>query len=175
MFQLQRPVPNGKMIAANQEAKGKKVEKSNSSKTTTNRTQPEVTFTCDECLKSWGDDIIRDFQGDPYKWDAPDPKQKIKTFSTFDGLKNHMYEAHDNSISFLNGYYNNQNRDFVCESCAASLECRHHLEHHIVIEHADVVNPEVTYKQFFDLYNKNQNFIDSFCDCDFYFAKYIDF
>ena len=60
---------------ARTKAKRKKVEKSNSSKTTTNRTQREVTFTCDECLKLWGDDIIRDFQGDPNKWNAPDPRQ----------------------------------------------------------------------------------------------------
>ena len=149
-------------------AKRKKVEKSDSSKTDTNTIKSEVTFTCESCLKSWGWHIRSNFQGDPDECDAPDPKRKIRTFPTLDAYKNHIYEDHGVSNYVLKAHHN-QGRKVVCQSCAASFECHHHLERHIVIEHANVVNSKMSNKEFFDLYQKYEKFIDyaiTECKCD---------
>ena len=51
-------------------------------------------FTCEECIDIWGEKIEEDFDGDPDREGAPDPRQSITAFSSFEALLNHEKDVH---------------------------------------------------------------------------------
>ena len=149
-------------------AKRKKTTRSDSN-TRNNRmsTRNERKFTCEYCIVKWGVKIERDFGGDPDKENAPDPRQIISTFSSFEALKNHNINDHYavgelfcEEKSCLD-YEEHSNLDLyaphgenICEICDLSFKFKKHYDQHVATGHA---NQDMTNKQFYDLYLKYQN------------------
>ena len=132
--------------------KTKKVQKSNPSTPTTRKsTQSKDIFTCDECLCQWGNHIKSDFQGDPDRNGAPDPKQNIQTFPSFEAYRDHLCNAH--KILNTDRYYCCPDKDFVCKICNCSFNNPQMLAIHEEFEHIKIC-PDMTNRQFFDLYLK---------------------
>ena len=52
-------------------------------------------FTCEECIDIWGEKIEENFGGDPDREGAPDPRQTITAFASFEALKNHDKYVHN--------------------------------------------------------------------------------
>ena len=136
-------------------------------------------LTCKECLYEWGKDIESNFQEDPDHDDAPDPKQKIQTFSSFKVYEAHLWIAHQRKLrqrlisnhliqisddlkadsddsdsdseDLKAAHYFYPNSKFACKICYCSFAFQHNLEDHVELEHA---NLNMTNQQFFDLYYK---------------------
>ena len=146
--------------------KAKRMKTASTSRNTRKSTQNKPKFTCEECIDDWGSGIYRDFGGDPNKKGAPDPKQAIQTFNTFEAFKNHVVDDHDYDGSFCkeksclqNDDHDDVNRpgpcashgDIICKICDLSFKFQQHHDHHMESNHAD---PNMTNKQLYDLYLK---------------------
>ena len=129
--------------------KRKKVEDSS-----VKSTQSKLIFTCDECLQDWGEDIQRDTNGDFDYSLAPDPRQKIQAFSTFDAYRQHLRSIHDVLDRDITDYYCYANSSFNCKVCDCSFESQGILDEHLECEHA---NLNMTKQQFLDLYLKHKS------------------
>ena len=136
-------------------AKRKKVETTNTvSRNTRRSSQSKSTFTCELCLQSWGYDIEWFFKGDPDRNDAPDPKEKIPTFKSFEDYKSHLNADHDWDASSIMDWFRNPNSNFVCETCNSRFEQQWILDEHQQLEHMDL---NMSNQQFYELYKKSAN------------------
>ena len=148
-------------------AKRKKTARSNSKTPKTREsTQNEFKFTCDICIDVWGEKIEGDFGGDPDQENAPDARQRISAFSSFEGLKTHCIHIHgvieesfckEHSCSQYKGHVNEMyapHGENICEICGLSFKFQKHLNQHMALDHAD---RNMTNKQFYDLYLKYKN------------------
>ena len=129
-------------------------------------------FTCEECIDIWGEKIQEDFGGDPDREDAPDPKQSITAFSSFEALKKHVIDVHLDDLDVLyepfcdeisclqHGRHaygwrvcapHGKNR---CSICDLSFKVKKHLDQHVATGHA---NHDMTNKQFYELYLTYKN------------------
>ena len=134
-----------------------------SSRTTT---KPPRKFSCESCLDNWGLEIKYHYLGNPEKSDAPDPKQNIQTFSSFEDYKNHHIVAHSLSLEYvckeeschLYSDHNDQglwpHGDINCEICNLSFKLQKHHNEHMKFEHADI--NMLSNKETFDLFLKYQ-------------------
>ena len=127
-------------------------------------------FSCDSCLDDWGLAIKHDYRGDPDQCDAPDPKQTIQTFSSFEDYKDHHIVAHALSIEdlceekscHLYSDHNDQglwpHGDISCKICGLSFKVQKHHDEHMKFEHADINN--LKNKEVYDLFLKYQGVSD---------------
>ena len=109
-------------------------------------------ITCDECLDDWGGDIKLRYHGEPDHSSAPDPKQKIETFTSFAAYRRHLVHTHDLYSQEITEAYCYPNSDFVCNSCCCSFESQTILDDHIEFEHAIL---DLTNQEFYTLYSKS--------------------
>jgi len=138
-----------------------------SSRTTT---KPTRKFSCESCLDNWGLEIKYHYLGNPEKSDAPDPKQSIQTFSSFEDYKNHHIVAHSLSLEYvckeeschLYSDHNDQglwpHGDINCEICNLSFKLQKHHDEHMKFEHADI--NMLGNKETYDLFLKYQGVSD---------------
>ena len=138
-----------------------------SSRTTT---KPTHKFSCESCLDNWGLEIKYHYLGNPEKRDAPDPKQNIQTFSSFEDYKNHHIVAHSLSLEYvckeeschLYSDHNDQglwpHGDINCEICNLSFKLQKHHDEHMKFEHADI--NMLSNKETYDLFLKYQGVSD---------------
>ena len=151
-------------VSADEQRKiAKRKKTANTPRNTRESTQNRSKFTCEECIDDWGLKIERDFGGDPNEKGAPDAKQFISTFNTFADYKNHVIDAHDSAgVTFCkersclheddhDKFSKASHGDIICKICDLSFKFQQHHDHHMEIAHAD---PNMTKKQFFDLYLK---------------------
>ena len=127
-------------------------------------------FSCESCLDDWGLAIKHDYRGDPDQCDAPDPKQNIQTFSSFEDYKDHHIAAHALSIEdlceekscHLYSDHNDQglwpHGDISCKICGLSFKVQKHHDEHMKFEHADINN--LKNKEIYDLFLKYQGVSD---------------
>ena len=108
-------------------------------------------ITCDECLDDWGRDIKLRYNEEPDHSSAPDPRQKIETFTSFAAYSRHLVDTHDLKSGEITEVYCYLNSDFVCNSCGCSFESQRILDDHIEFEHAIL---DMTNLEFYDLYLK---------------------
>ena len=92
-------------------------------------------FSCADCIDKWGELIESDYRGNPDKIGAPDPRQLIKTFSSFKDYLHHLSTAH-NGHSQANGEW--PHGDIKCKKCHLTFKVRHHHDEHMQCEHADL-------------------------------------
>ena len=104
-------------------------------------------FTCDECLRNWGKVISCDFQGDPDNSRAPDPKQFIRTFSSFEAYADHLYDGHGFGPYVISNFYR-VSTSFVCKTCDCRFQSQGFLDNHEEFEHFD---PNLTNRQIYEL------------------------
>ena len=108
-------------------------------------------FTCDECFNAWGEEIQINFSGDPTKKCAPDPKQNIPTFSSFEDYKEHHYTTHKWLRNSNTNYCKEKgcllwenhddtwpHGDIKCKICNLSFEFMKDHDYHMLCEHADI-------------------------------------
>ena len=151
-------------VSADEQRKiAKRKKTANTSRNTRESAQNRPKFTCEECIDDWGLKIERDFGGYPNEIGAPDAKQFISTFNTFADYKNHVIDAHDSAgVTFCkersclheddhDKFSKASHGDIICKICDLSFKFQQHHDHHMEIAHAD---PNMTKKQFFDLYLK---------------------
>ena len=151
-------------VSADEQRKiAKRKKTANTSRNTRESAQNRPKFTCEECIDDWGLKIERDFGGDPNEKGGPDAKQFISTFNTFADYKNHVIDAHDSAgVTFCkersclheddhDKFSKASHGDIICKICDLSFKFQQHHDHHMEIAHAD---PNMTKKQFFDLYLK---------------------
>ena len=141
-----------------------------SSSRTTGTTKPTHKFSCESCLDNWGLEIKYHYLGNPEKRDAPDPKQNIQTFSSFEDYKNHHIVAHSLSLEYvckeeschLYSDHNDQglwpHGDINCEICNLSFKLQKHHDEHMKFEHADI--NMLSNKETYDLFLKYQGVSD---------------
>ena len=144
-----------------------KADNLSSSRTTT---KPTHKFSCESCLDNWGLEIKYHYLGNPEKRDAPDPKQNIQTFSSFEDYKNHHIVAHSLSLEYvckeeschLYSDHNDQglwpHGDINCEICNLSFKLQKHHDEHMKFEHADI--NMLSNKETYDLFLKYQGVSD---------------
>ena len=133
-------------------------------------TKPPRKFSCESCLDNWGLEIKYHYLGNPEKSDAPDPKQNIQTFSSFEDYKNHHIVAHSLSLEYvckeeschLYSDHNDQglwpHGDINCEICNLSFKLQKHHDEHMKFEHADI--NMLSNKETYDLFLKYQGVSD---------------
>ena len=134
-------------------------------------------FTCEACVANWAGVIQRDFGGDPYKKDAPNPR--IRLFSIFEAYREHVLCAHRNPIFHLPmcekksclrdkchnltatnnppRYIDGPHGDIICKICDLSFELKEHHDRHLEIEHFCYDKNVMSRKQIFDIYMKYKN------------------
>ena len=114
------------------------------------------------CIKDWGSEIEYNFAGNPENNGAPDPKQFISTFNTFEAYKNHIGHVHDligfcgeksclQEIDHDTIYNEASHGDIICKICDLSFKFQQHHDHHMESNHADL---SMNKKQLYDLYLK---------------------
>ena len=92
-------------------------------------------FSCADCIDKWGELIESDYRGNPDKIGAPDPRQLIKTFSSFKDYRHHLSQAH-NGHAQTNGEW--PHGDIKCKKCHLTFKVQHHHDEHFECEHADL-------------------------------------
>ena len=122
--------------------------------------QTKRNFSCYKCMESWGDDISQ-FGADPTKIGAPDPKQKIPTFTSFTDYKNHFISVHDGYIAeFIEnpclsclhgaGHCIEMHGEIKCEICSLSFKSKADHDFHKRFEHADIIS--MNNNEIYELY-----------------------
>ena len=151
-----------------QKAKRKKTTRSDSTTRNTRKsTQNERKFTCEDCIDLWGGKIEADFGGNPDHKDAPNPRQSISVFSSFQAFKTHSNNVHgydqavfcdEKNCSLYRGHNTSgwyggcaPHGENICRICDLSFKFKKHLDRHVATGHAD---HDMTNKQFYDLYLK---------------------
>ena len=132
-------------------------------------TRNKPKFTCEVCIDNWGWEIEYDFDGDPDKKGAPDPKESISTFNNFADYKHHIVDDHElfDGETFCkeksclrqddHGDVNcpdssfASHGDIICKICDLSFKFQQHHDHHMEIAHADL---NMKKKQFHNLFLK---------------------
>ena len=133
-------------------AKRKKAGKSNTvPRNTRQSSQSKPVFTCEDCLHDWGSDIEWNFAENPDAYDAPDPKEKIQTFTSLEDYKEHLCSAHGGDDDELTREFSYPNRDFLCKICNSSFKNKDILDNHQECEHLD---PNMSNQQFYEVYQK---------------------
>ena len=143
--------------AKRKKAKRKKRENRKSTKT-------KSKFSCVECLHEWGIQIQEDYNEDPDKTGAPDPKEKIPTFSSFKDFKDHQVNAHmlkedcckENDCLLYQGH-NNSNHDWPhgdleCKLCSLTFKFQKHHDVHTQFQHAAL--HKMPNSEIFDLFHR---------------------
>ena len=135
-----------------------------------NTTKLNSKFSCESCLDNWGLEIKYHYLGNPDKSDAPDPKQNIQTFSSFEDYKNHHVVAHSLSLEYvckeeschLYSDHNDQglwpHGDINCKICNLTFKLQKHHDEHMKFEHADINN--MKNREIYDLFLKYQGVSD---------------
>ena len=131
--------------------KRKKVEEPKTSQNTEQPVQMNPKITCNECLDDWGRDVVLRYEGNPDHSCAPDPRQKIATFTSFATYRRHLRCSHAYLSQEIDDDYCYPNSDFLCNSCGCSFECKRIFDNHIEFEHAIL---DLTNQEFFALYSK---------------------
>ena len=157
------------LFPADGERKKAKRKKTTRSKSTTPNTkkpiQKERQFTCGHCIDLLGGRINNSFAGDPDGKHAPDPRQTIPAFSSFEAMKNHFINDHDLFVEHFceekgcleqkgRSSYRAPHGEITCKICDLSFKLQKHHDQHVASVHAD---HEMTNKQFYDLYLKYEN------------------
>ena len=125
----------------NTDKKRKKVKKSNSrpqivTSRKSSRNKPRIS--CDKCFDEWGCDIRWKYDGQPDHSHAPDPKQKIQIFSSFDDYRIHLCGTHYyqwNEVTETYRFPGDFDNENICEFCDCSFKSQKVLEEHILFEH----------------------------------------
>ena len=161
-------------IKANTPKEKKSKKNSSSSIKTRKFTRVEQNFSCERCLRDWGDKVQDKFDGNPNKAGVPDPKRTISNFSNIQDYKHHVTSFHDTYHIAINDPCEESScirwrchitikevphGDIICKICDLSFKHQKHHDQHIEIEHMD---HHMTNKQFYDLYLKYDHsfFID---------------
>ena len=160
------------------ERKKSKCKKTTRSSSTTRNTRTAThnkrTFTCEVCVYDWGQDIEDNFGGDPNhkgppctsvpdpRDRAPDPRQIIKAFPSYEALKNHKTRFHGENVDMLcqeksclkyDKHWHHRHGEILCRICDLSFKLQKNLDQHMETDHADH-NMLLTKQQFYDLYLK---------------------
>ena len=101
-------------------------------------TRGKLIFTSDECLQDWGEDIKRDSKGDFDYNLAPDPKQQIQAFSSFNAYRQHLRCIHDVPDRYITDYYCYPSGSFSCKICDCNFQSQEYLDEHSECEHANL-------------------------------------
>ena len=153
--------------------KRKKSLKSDNAKRTTKKSlQTQQKFSCHDCFSDWARSIKREFSGDPTQNGAPDPKQKIPTFTSFENYRNHCISVHAENIGkYINDPCretsclldaDHRYRDFwphgdmKCEICSLSFKLKEDNDRHMRSEHVDI--DSMNSKEIYELYRSNKSF-----------------
>ena len=145
-------------------SKRKKTSKSdNANRKIRKSLQTQRKFNCCECFSDWADSIRREFSGDPTKIGAPNPKQKIPTFTSFEDYRFHCLFAHDERMAkyikkpcketscFLvedHGFW--PHGDIKCNICSRGFKLKKDHDGHISSEHVDIES--MNSNEIFELY-----------------------
>ena len=144
-------------------SKEKKSNKSSSRSISTRESiRKERNFSCERCLRDWGDNVHDKFDENPNKDEVPDPKRKISTFTNIKDYKHHVANDHKaNRLAIVEPCKENsciqwrdawhEHGDIICKICDLSFKHQKHHDQHIEIEH---MGHHMTNKQFYDLYLK---------------------
>ena len=134
---------------------------SNSKSRTTRKSTQK--FSCETCLDNWGIQIQNDYEKNPDRNDAPDPKLKIPTFLSFMDYKDHKVNAHwlnledcckeksCHSYSGHEGLYGDwPHGNIKCKICSLSFKFQKHHGEHMQFEHANINS--MSNKEIYDLF-----------------------
>ena len=114
-------------------------------------------------FSDWADSVRREFSGDPTKIGAPNPKQKIPTFTSFEDYRFHCFFAHDERMAKYienpcketscllkedHGFW--PHGDIKCKICSRGFKLKKDHDGHISSEHIDIES--MNSNEIFELY-----------------------
>ena len=125
-------------------AKRKKTAKTDSTSHATKKS-PQI-FSCSMCLYTWGMFMKRDYLGELDDSYAPDPKEIIPTFQSFQDYKDHYSKIHSGNRnmckekSCLNAEDHSlfPHGDIRCNICSLSFKLEKDHDDHMRFEHVDL-------------------------------------
>ena len=129
-----------------------------------NSTKSKSKFSCVECLHEWGIQIQEDYNENPDETGAPDPKQKVPTFSSFIDFKDHQITAHmlqedgcnERGCLLYQGHNNSKHDwphgDFKCELCSLTFKFQKHHDEHMQFQHAAL--HKMRNNEIYDLFHR---------------------